>query len=287
MDLILIIALSLAVTHCGPAGSPAAELPTEETAGTDDPTPTTGTPDLPTTPTTPGQSPVWKALAKPTDSTSSADTTTLCRKLGQRAKDFGISRLVIAFEGLASYDSTGARASYELFDQDPSFQGSSQISRGSAGYVLHGVLQPLLERAGGKIEFLSLPHDSQSAAHGSVAETCILAWLEKSPHTKVTLMGHSYGGHAVNQLATALNDLKVPLDSVFTLDPRTKFYSGSLLRTQNADVWLNFYQLNTPLLNGYVVPNADLNLNLSSTGVGHTGLPYASEVLTRIFAHML
>jgi hypothetical protein len=275
---ILVAVASIGVVRCAPAGVPGSQ-PAPGTGGnaaTDTPAPQH--PDAPA---------VWQNLAKPTEASSAAETKTLCARLGRRAKDFSIGRLVIAFEGLASYDTTGARAAYALFESDPLFQGSVQIARGSAGYVLHGVLKPLLAQAQGHVEFLSLPHDAQGADHGSVAETCVLEWLKKAPDTKITIMGHSYGGHAANQLAAALDELHVPLDSVFTLDPRLRFYAGAFQRTRNAVLWENFYQTNTPFLNGYVVPGADLNRNLSATGVGHTGLPFSAEVTRRIFDYLL
>jgi hypothetical protein len=278
-NFILMILLSPALVRCAPAGAPG-DFPAPQDNGS-------ASIAEPLPPPAPENAPVWRTLAKPAQSSTAADTEALCRLLGRRAKDFSIGRLVIAFEGLASFDTTGVRAAYDLFERDRNFSASTQIARGSAGYVLHGVLKPLLAQARGRIEFLSLPHDAQGAGHGSVAETCVVEWLKVAPATKITIIGHSYGGHAANQLASALDDLNVPVDSVFTLDPRLRFYAGSFQRTRNAALWENYYQTNTPLLNGYVVPDADLNMNLSATGVGHTGLPFAAKVTTRIFDYML
>lgn len=271
------------LSGCGPAGQPVTSE-TQTSSSTDGgitPSPQTPGSSDSTTPVT------WTSLSKPSSTSSSVETTSLCSQLGKRAKDFSIRRLVVAFEGLSSYDSTGVAAAYSLFEQDPLFRGASQISRGSAGYVLHGLLKPLLEQGNGKIEFLSFPHDSQDEAHGSVPEICILAWLKAAPSTKITIIGHSYGGHAANQLASVLDADGVSLDSVFSLDPRTRYYVGTLQRTTNANLWLNFYQTNTPFLNGYQVPGADANIDLSYTGVSHTELPSASEVHARVFDHLL
>ncbi|NJL25293.1 MAG: hypothetical protein HC902_09010 [Calothrix sp. SM1_5_4] len=131
------------------------------------------------------------------------------------------------------------------------------------------------------------PHGSQGEASGSVPEVCVRAWLSAAPKTKLTIMGHSYGGHAANQLASVLEEPKSAIDSVFSLDPRTRMYTGQLGRTKNAALWLNFYQTNTPFLNGYVVPGADLNVNLSPTGIGHTSLPAAVEVFNAVADHLL
>jgi hypothetical protein len=277
---IFTILISFSTIGCGssyvPAepGQPAPDQGGQETTpGPNDPVPG---------PQQPGQ---WKALAKPSASNSETQVEDMCEALAVRAKNFGINRLIVAYEGLASYDSSGARAAYSHFDQDRNFKNSKNLARGGGGYVLHGLLKPLLEEARGTLEFLSLPHDSQGDGAGSVAEVCIRAWLATHRQTKLTIMGHSYGGHAANQLASALNRLGVTIDSVYTLDPRTRFYAGSFQRTPNAVVWQNFYQKGTPFLNGYVVPGADLNQLL--TGVGHTSVPFVAEIFNRVSARLL
>ncbi|NJL25294.1 MAG: hypothetical protein HC902_09015 [Calothrix sp. SM1_5_4] len=100
----------------------------------------------------PQPQPTWYALTKPSDMSDADETRALCTKLGQRAKLFRIERLIVGFEGLASFDESGTAAAYALFEKDPSFSGSANLPNGGGGYVLHGLLAPLLAKAKGKIE---------------------------------------------------------------------------------------------------------------------------------------
>ena len=224
--------------------------------------------------------PKWTAVAKPTGHES--DSRVSCRQLARRAEQFQIQRLIVVFEGLGSFDSAGTQALYRLFDQDRHLREPSGWNSKAAGYVLRGLLYPLLLKSEGRTEFLVFPHHSVTDENGGSVEACLIAWLQSSPQTKIMIIGHSYGGHAANQLARRLEARHIEVDSVVTLDPRTKFYSGSLGRTQNVRNWLNFYQLNTAFLKGYAVPGADLNQNLSSTGASHFNLPELPTIHNRV-----
>lgn len=239
-----------------------------------------GMPELPLPP--------WEPLEKPFAATAPSDATDRCRALGRRASARKIGRLIVAFEGLASYDGAGTARLYAAYERNPTLPGDDDpAGPRAAGYFLHRLMVPLLKAAAGRLEFLVFPHDSVNDSNGGLPQLCLESFLKFAPRTKITIAGHSYGGHAANQLARRLDAAGIALDSVFTLDPRTKFYVGSLGRTGNAEVWHNFYQRNTPFLNGFIVPGADTNLNLSSTGVGHTGLPGRDEVFAAVAARLL
>lgn len=202
-----------------------------------------------------------------------------CRQLSERAALLGIRTLVIGFEGLASYDSSGTTEAYKAQWNRQQNKTPSWPSASSGGYVLHGLLIPFMKQSRA-FETLVFPHDSVNESSGGAAEACAVAWMRDSRYKnrRLVVTGHSYGGHAANQLASLLKSRDVRIDWMISIDPRTRGYVGSLGRTTNADRWENYYQTNTPFLNGYTVPGADLNRNLSSTGVGHTQMPRAAAV---------
>jgi hypothetical protein len=214
---------------------------------------------------------------KPTGDESADTALGMCRLFSKVAKAKNVRTLIIGFEGLFSFDSSGTDAAYNYLWSIVHKVSATEPGPGSAGYVLHGLMVPLIQHYGGAIEFLMFPQTAQGDESGSIPEICAIEWM-KVPGRELVIIGHSYGGHAANQLAAALEEARVPIEFVFTLDPRLKNYVGTLGRTKNAAYWKNFFQTNTLFLNGYVVPGADQNIDLSSTGVGHTGVPFAPEV---------
>lgn len=278
--LIVIVAAALSV-HCanGEQSIDSTSLGNDNNAQTQ-PAPAEPAPNDP--------APEWKRLAKPSANQADDDTQDMCLALGVRAKAHHLRRLIVAFEGLASFDSAATSRLYAAFEKNPTLEGNDNPAGAqSMGFVVHQLLQPFLKKAEGRVEFVVFPHDSVNDSAGGTPESCIHAFLTAAPGTKLTLIGHSYGGHAVNQLARHLEKDDIEIDSVFTVDPRLKFYAGSFGRTDNAVRWDNFYELNTPFLTGYSVPGADTNKNLSSTGVGHTGMPARPEVHAAVFDRLL
>lgn len=193
-----------------------------------------------------------------------------CEQLTAFARERGARTLIIGFEGLASFDSTGTHSSYRQHLQAVSGQGVEALRRGSGGYLLHGLLNRVMRENARHVEVLVLPYTAS-------AETCAETWM-REPGNRLVLTGHSFGGHTAAQLAAQLERRNVPVAAVLTVDPRLKGYVGSLQRTANVARWENYYQKNTPFLNGYLVPGADVNSNLSSTGVKHVTVPYSPAV---------
>lgn len=216
-------------------------------------------------------------LTKPTGDESPTTGAAMCELLSEKAKALGVTQLVIGFEGLASFDASGTRAAYNYHYKLAHGQTASAPRKGGDGYLLHGLLVPAVTQARGRFEFLVFPHGSIDDGKASVAEGCATAWM-REPGRSLVISGHSYGGHAAQDLAANLERAGVPVAAVVTVDPRLRIYAGAFWKTNNVRLWENYYQTNTPFLNGYVVPGADLNVDLSRTGVGHTGMPFRAEV---------
>jgi hypothetical protein len=224
---------------------------------------------------------------KPTGGESIDEIAEKCELLSKVAAYKGVKTLVIGFEGLISFDSSGTQAAYKfLWDLSHSRKAPAP-TYGGGGYLLHGLVVPLIKHYDKKIEVLMFPEYSQSSSAGSAAERCATIWVKSASGRKLVITGHSYGGHAANQLAVQLDQARVPIDFVFTVDARTKNYIGSLGRTQNAARWDNFYQTNTLFLNGYSVPDADSNTNLSSDGVSHTSIPGSPKIFQAVTGRLV
>lgn len=199
-----------------------------------------------------------------------AGTAASCERLAAFARERGATTLLIGFEGLASFDSTGTHVSYRQHLQALRDEAPEAMRRGSGGYLLHGQLNRVMKARARDAEVLVLPYTAN-------AEACATAWMRVHGN-RLVLAGHSYGGHTASQLANQLARAGVPVEAVLTVDPRLKGYIGSLERPAAVALWENYYQKNTPFLNGYLVQGADLNRNLSSTGVRHVTVPYSPVV---------
>lgn len=221
---------------------------------------------------------------KPSGGDDLATAKAKCQELSAIARANTTKTLVIAFEGFASYDGSGTREAYRYHHalvnrQDP----GEAPSRGLGGFVLHGLMLPLIKKHKGGIEFLVFPQQSISGNGTSVAEACARVWManpRKEPDLagrRLIIIGHSYGGHSANQLASALHEAQpVRVDSVLTMDARTKFYVGGLERPANVRRWENYKHSGGISLRGYNVDGADLNASI--TGASHTSLPWAPPI---------
>lgn len=219
-----------------------------------------------------GKKPADIEIAKPTGDESPAEAAKLCEGIFRQNK---AHTLVIAFEGLASFDSSGTKAAYVYHWKLSQGQAATAPRAGRSGYLLHGLIVPMIAQA--SFEFLVFPHGSISEGRASPAQSCAEIWLQQ-PGRSLVITGHSYGGHAAQNLADNLDQARITVDAVITVDPRLRVYAGDFGKTRNVRLWENFYQTNTPFLNGYVVPGADSNQDLSRSGVSHTGMTKRPEV---------
>ena len=284
----LLAAITLAA--CEPTLAPKPlERHVERETGSSQPTPPPRPPASATPAPTPKPEPVHDDYTeyKPAGGESAEAIAQKCELLSKVAASKGVRTLLIGFEGLISFDASGTQAVYRYLWDLSHERKAPAPTWGSGGYLLHGLIVPLIKHYDRSIEILMFPEYSQSDSAGSAAERCATTWVKSASDRKLVILGHSYGGHAANQLATALDRGRVPIDFVYTVDARVKGYVGSLGRTKNAARWENFYQTNTLFLNGYVVPDADTNENLSSAGVSHTSIPASRTIFSAVTGRLV
>jgi hypothetical protein len=192
---------------------------------------------------------------------------------------------VIAFEGLLSHDARGTREAYTYHHELINGHRGTPPSRYGAGYVLHGLMVPLIRRHKGGMEFLVFNEPSISGSGAAnVPETCARIWMANPRNhpdlvgRKLIILGHSYGGHAANQLANNLNNKtpRVRVDTVVTMDARTKYGFGTLERPSNVERWENYMHSGGISLRGYRVTGADVNASVE--GTSHTTIQASQAV---------
>ncbi|MCB0378823.1 MAG: hypothetical protein KDD33_10045 [Bdellovibrionales bacterium] len=222
----------------------------------------------------------WRKVQHPQASDSDDQISKGCYALGVRDSEQGINKFVVAFEGLASFNQTSANKLYDAFEKNPQMDDKDAPSKsGSGGFMVYYLLWPVFTGAQAMADVMVFPEPSiKTNQKNAKPDICARSWLAGNPQGKLIITGHSYGGHAANQLADVLDQWGVPLHAVVTVDARTKGYVGDLFKTPNAELWLNFYQKNTLFLPGYLVDGADANVNLSSTGTSHGKIPGRPEV---------
>lgn len=197
-----------------------------------------------------------------------------CAELAAFARQREARTLVIGFEGLASFDSSGTHVSYRQHLEALRGETIEPMRKGSGGYLLHGLLNRVMKERARSVEVIMFPQTATGSSAGSVPELCAETWM-REPGNKLVVLGHSFGGHAANQLTENLARRNIPVAAVISVDPRLKGYIGSFQRSPNVALWENYFQKNTPFLNGYVVAGAQVNANLSSTGVKHVTIPFS------------
>lgn len=200
-----------------------------------------------------------------------------CEQLTAFARQRDARVLVIGFEGLASFDSTGSHSSYRQHLQAVKGENVEAPRRGGGGYLLHGLLNRVMKERASSVEVVMFPQTATGSSAGSVPELCAETWMKEAGN-RLVVLGHSFGGHAANQLTENLARKNIPVAAVISVDPRLKAYIGSFERSPNVALWENYYQKNTPFLNGYLVNGAQVNANLSSTGVKHVTIPFSPVV---------
>jgi len=189
-----------------------------------------------------------------------------CQRVSNHARVHGNRTLVIAFEGLASFSASAARAAYQYQTALEKGLSPGAPTGGMSGFVARGLMVPTVQKFKGTFEFVVFPYTATAAA-----ETCALHWMRVSGR-RLVIAGHSFGGHAAVKLADSLGQRNVRPETVITIDPR--WIMGGIYRSRNAARWENYYQIGGGLP-GKSMSDADVNQRLRG---GHTGMPFQPEV---------
>jgi hypothetical protein len=110
----------------------------------------------------------------------------------------------------------------------------------------------------------------------------------KPVYSTITILGYSFGGYAAKQMAAQLKKLGISVDLVMTADPRVKtqnvildgLFSMHYDIPTNVDRCVNYYEKNDfggLGLVGYPVRGCR-NIDVSDTGAWHLGVPKLPEV---------
>jgi len=157
-------------------------------------------------------------------------------------KKYGLKKIIVGFEGLASY---------------------------KVGFLRNGLIKPVLRTLYQQdIIFKSYPYNHVSRAIKEIREIIQGNYL--------IFIGHSYGADAVSDVIAA----GIHPNVVITCDPRKrwdpfrmkKFVKPSMVST----LWFNYFQHWEFGLMGYKVHEADLNQNIGFCL--HTRVPKKNEI---------
>lgn len=219
---------------------------------------------------------------KPSGQESIQTAQARCEAMSRRASAHGVNVLIVAFEGLVSFDSGGTSAAYRYQVQKAA--GDPRAVRPvpipipgipfvGGGYVLNGLLMPLIDRFGDRFEFLVFRHFEQSESDETVPAVCARVWLSGAPGRRIVIVGHSAGGLAAAQLTRSLERARLWVDLVVTID---SVWTGG--RAGNARRWENYH-------NAYPeVPGADVNRYIPTNHFAIPGSPEIVESLSRWLA---
>ncbi|MEZ0313166.1 MAG: hypothetical protein ACAI38_15435 [Myxococcota bacterium] len=187
-----------------------------------------------------------------------------------------MNTLVMGFEGLISYDESGTAETYAWAAgarRDPP-QGAM-----ASGYVLHGLVRPLLQRHGDRMEFLVFPHEAESGDPNGLPATCARIWQQQSRARRLVVAGHSMGGASASSLARTLAATNTRLDLMVTIDavstPQTP-----LQRWASTARVFNFPRtLRLPVFG--TIDGADLQTRVPAWHIGVPGHPTVVDAVSR------
>lgn len=207
---------------------------------------------------------------KPSGLAGRAEARKMCSALSRQAAARGVATLVVGFEGLLSFDAPGTSAAYRyqlgLGPKPPPFF----VPALGGGYLLHGLMLPLVDEYRSSFEFLVFRHTEQLFGDDSVPAVCARIWARGAPAgvaRRIVIAGHSAGGLSASLLALSLEHAGVPVDLLVTIDAMP----APIPRPGNVRRWENYRQ-NIPLpAPGVYVPDADLNKTIWTTN--HFSIP--------------
>lgn len=212
-------------------------------------------------------------------------------RLSEGAEITGTRVLLIGFEGLFGFNSTGSSQAVD-YQCSLSHGLKGKKPGGVGGQVLKALVVPVIENYKNQVRVLMYPWEDckKSSCEGPVAmATQWMADESKSPNTigrKVIIVGHSFGGHSAEILGNALASKGVKVDSVITIDPRKQFTGLGGFKSSGSARWINFYQKLDVLLMGWKVDGAE-NIYLNASPLfGHLYLPKNSRILPKLMAQI-
>lgn len=187
---------------------------------------------------------------KPSIFDSTKTATKKCKEMSRRALASNTNVLVIGFEGLVSADHFGTLNAYryekDLADKKPN--AIRPLPSVIDGWLLHGLMIPLIKETSGGVKTLNFPHYGQGL-EGSAPGICAEIWLSEpeAKNRKLVILGHSMGGLSAGLLARELKKKSLTVDLLVTMDPPVQVWR----RPKNIKRWENYQGFLPIYINGF------------------------------------
>lgn len=185
-----------------------------------------------------------------------------CKEVAQKA---GNTTYIFGFEGLVSYNSV-------LYERLKEHQQNLRVGKastfkraGSMGFLTKIFLSKFVEKNPHGFEFFVFPEKIKNRKKPTKADQCIKeVWEATGGNAQMILLGHSFGGFEVINVATRLPGVR--FDQAVTMDARA--YPGQykyFIRTHNVRNFRNYYQLGG--LPGHKIKGVDSEMKINATHV--------------------
>lgn len=212
-------------------------------------------------------------------------------RLSEGAEITGSTVLLIGFEGLMGFNSSGSKQAVE-YQCNLSYGGNGKKPGGFGGQVLKAITVPVIEKYKNQVRVLMYPWGSCSRASCAGPIAMATQWMRDSDKSlnsmgrKVIVVGHSFGGDAAIILGNKLAEKGVKVDSVFSIDPRKQGTGLGGFKKAGSARWVNFYQKKDFLLMGWEVSGAENNYLVPTSFPGHLKLPHHDKILATIMSQI-
>ncbi|MCO4793659.1 MAG: hypothetical protein KC493_08110 [Bacteriovoracaceae bacterium] len=190
------------------------------------------------------------------------------------ARENSSGTYLIGFEGLASYNKKIIRNLKRHHESLKAGKHSTFKKMGTGGFLTKHFISKFVEKSPHQFEFFVFPQKIKSIHKIQKADQCIKEiWNETNGQAKLVLLGHSFGGFELINVAKRLNKYGITFDVAVTMDARA--YPAQykrFIKPDNIKELRNYYQIG--LLSGHKIKQSTRELKLSASHVG---------ILTKVF----
>lgn len=221
------------------------------------------------------------ATERPRVDDNLAVTKEICQAWSKSSQSKGVTQLIVAFEGLASYSAKAAEATYKYYDELKKSSGARAPRIGSMNFLNENLIVPNMNEIIKESEILILSESSQRKKE-TVAETCLKSWDKQfKGNLRIILLGHSFGGYAVLNLAKKLQESKINIAQALTMDARAMPNEYvHFKKPNNINQFWNFFHKG-PWMPGYAIKGAE-NQRVRTDHVGVTKIEVVQEKFLEI-----
>lgn len=208
-----------------------------------------------------------------------------CERLAVESRSRRIGLLLIGIEGQDGFSPTNTLLVYRYLWQLQNGQPTSPPLLDNSAPVLHRLLLPLVTRYSGQIEILSFPEFAMSGNENNAPIICAATWYSLVNHPRIVLLGHSFGGDAIHELAEGLSSKEIPVEKAYSIDAVGKSAAKRFYKPPNVGLWTNFFQRNEPPFGSWIY-RSPANHDLSRYGVNHRTIVRSQPVISTIIEQL-